>query len=59
MKIKGGLGDVKIKKYLFEVLNSVLKPIRERRENSQKIENKYIKCLKKDVKTQMLLHLKH
>lgn len=27
----GGLGDVKLKKYLFEVLNDVLKPIRERR----------------------------
>lgn len=29
---KGGLGDVKIKKYLFEVLNHELAPIRERRE---------------------------
>lgn len=28
---RGGLGDVKLKKYLFEVLNDVLKPIRERR----------------------------
>lgn len=27
----GGLGDVKIKRYLFEVLNNELKPIRERR----------------------------
>ena len=27
----GGLGDVKIKKYLFEVLNKELTPIRERR----------------------------
>ncbi len=27
----GGLGDVKIKKFLFEVLNEELKPIRERR----------------------------
>lgn len=27
----GGLGDMKIKKYLFEVLNNELKPIRERR----------------------------
>ena len=27
----GGLGDVKVKKYLFEVLNDLLKPIRERR----------------------------
>jgi len=28
---QGGLGDVKIKKFLFEVLNEELKPIRERR----------------------------
>lgn len=28
---KGGLGDVVVKKYLFEVLNEVLTPIRERR----------------------------
>ena len=28
---KGGLGDVKIKEYLFKVLNQELKPIRERR----------------------------
>ena len=28
---RGGLGDVKLKKYLFGVLNDVLKPIRERR----------------------------
>lgn len=29
---RGGLGDVKIKKFLFEILNEELKPIRERRE---------------------------
>ena len=28
---RGGLGDAKIKNFLFEVLNEVLKPIRERR----------------------------
>lgn len=28
---KGGLGDVKVKKYLIEVLNNLLTPIRERR----------------------------
>jgi tryptophanyl-tRNA synthetase len=28
---RGGLGDVKIKKFLFEVLNRELKPIREKR----------------------------
>ena len=33
---KGGLGDVKIKKFLFDVLNKELKPIRERREELAK-----------------------
>lgn len=28
---RGGLGDVVLKKYLFEVLNTLLKPLRERR----------------------------
>ena len=28
---RGGLGDVKVKKYLFEVLNTLLTPMRERR----------------------------
>ena len=28
---RGGLGDVACKKYLFEVLNGILKPIREKR----------------------------
>ena len=32
----GGLGDVKIKRYLFEVLNNELKPIRDRREEFAK-----------------------
>ncbi len=32
----GGLGDVKIKRYLFEVLNNELKPIREHREEFAK-----------------------
>lgn len=44
---KGGLGDVKIKKYLFEVLNSVLKPIRERREEFAKDKGQVYKMLKK------------
>ena len=33
---RGGLGDVKIKKYLNEVLQAELSPIRERREELQK-----------------------
>ena len=33
---RGGLGDVKIKKFLFNILNEELKPIRERREELSK-----------------------
>ena len=33
---RGGLGDVKIKKFLYEVLEEELKPIRERREELAK-----------------------
>ncbi len=33
---RGGLGDMKVKKYLFEVLNAELAPIRERREECAK-----------------------
>ncbi len=33
---RGGLGDVKVKKYLNEVLQEILKPIREKRENFAK-----------------------
>ena len=38
---RGGLGDVKIKKFLFEVLNRELKPIREKRIELSK-DMKYI-----------------
>lgn len=33
---KGGLGDVKVKKYLIDVLDGILSPIRERREEYAK-----------------------
>ncbi len=33
---RGGLGDVKVKKFLLEVLEETLKPIRERRKNFEK-----------------------
>ncbi|KKP22555.1 MAG: Tryptophan-tRNA ligase [candidate division TM6 bacterium GW2011_GWF2_28_16] len=33
---KGGLGDVKVKKYLNEILQEILNPIRERREHYSK-----------------------
>jgi tryptophanyl-tRNA synthetase len=38
----GGLGDMKIKRFLFEVLNDELKPIRERRQKySENIDEVY------------------
>ena len=36
---RGGLGDVKIKRFLFEILNEELKPIRERRQELSKNMN--------------------
>ena len=44
---KGGLGDVKVKKYLFEVLNNILKPIRERRQELEKDKDYISSMLKK------------
>jgi tryptophanyl-tRNA synthetase len=41
---RGGLGDMKVKKHLNEVLQSVLKPIRERREELAK-EPQYVMSL--------------
>ena len=43
---KGGLGDVKVKKYLNEVMQEILKPIRERRENFAKDPEEIIKIIK-------------
>lgn len=42
----GGLGDVKVKKYLFDVLNDLLKPIRARRAEYAKDENAVRQMLK-------------
>lgn len=43
---KGGLGDVKIKRYLNEVLQARLKPIRERREEYAKDRDAVLEMLK-------------
>lgn len=43
----GGLGDVKIKRYLNEVLQAKLKPIRERREDYAKDRGQILEMLKK------------
>ena len=42
---KGGLGDVAVKKYLVEVLDEILKPIREKREELAKNPEEVYKML--------------
>ncbi|MGG7058805.1 hypothetical protein ACQPUY_02575 [Clostridium nigeriense] len=43
---RGGLGDVKIKKYLNEILQEELKPIRERRNEFEKNRDYLYEILK-------------
>ena len=45
----GGLGDVKIKRYLIDVLEEELAPIRRRREELAKIQKRLWKCCIKEV----------
>ena len=47
---KGGLGDVEIKHFLVEVLEGVIKPIRERREKLAKNPKAVMKILEKGTK---------
>lgn len=42
---RGGLGDVKVKNFLFEVLNEILTPIRERRKELEKQKPEILKML--------------
>ena len=44
---KGGLGDVKIKKYLLEVLNDMLTPIRQRRQELEQDKGEVMRLLLK------------
>ena len=44
---QGGLGDVACKKYLFEVLNNKLKPMRERRKHYEERIDEVMEMLKK------------
>ena len=44
---QGGLGDVKIKKFLFEVLNEELAPVREKRKYYEEHIDEVIAILKK------------
>ena len=43
---RGGLGDVKVKKFLLEVLEEILKPIRERRAEYESQPEKVMEILK-------------
>jgi tryptophanyl-tRNA synthetase len=47
---KGGLGDVEVKKYLIEVLEKFLKPIRERREKLAEKPEEVMMILKQGTK---------
>ena len=47
---RGGLGDVKIKNFLFNILNEILTPIREKREELAKDPQKIYEILKKGTK---------
>lgn len=47
---KGGLGDVKIKLFLNDILQELLKPIRERREELAKDKDKIYEILKEGTK---------
>lgn len=42
---RGGLGDVKIKRYLFEVLDEILAPIRQRRAEFEKDRGEVLRML--------------
>lgn len=43
---RGGLGDVKVKKFLLEILEEILKPIRERRAEYEKNPDEVMKILR-------------
>ena len=54
---RGGLGDMKLKRRLNDVMQDYLRPIRERREEFAKIKLKYTECLKLEVKKLRKLQL--
>lgn len=53
---RGGLGDVKVKKFLLNVINKELEPIRARRHEYERIFQKYIISLREVQKRLTLLH---
>lgn len=62
---RGGLGDVKVKKFLTEVLEEILQPIRERRAEFEKQPEEVMKILEDGTKVarekaaEVLARLKH
>ncbi len=48
---KGGLGDVVLKKYLFEVLENIISPIRQKRQEFAKDPSYVMEILKKGTQT--------
>lgn len=55
---RGGLGDVKTKRYLLDILERELAPIRERRLEYAKDMGKFSVCYKKVVNKRRLSQLK-
>ena len=47
---RGGLGDMKIKKFLNEILQDLLKPIREKRKTFEKNSDEIFEILKEGTK---------
>lgn len=56
---RGGLGDVKVKKFLNNVLQETLEPIRNRRKELEKDIPAIYEMLKKAAKRQKKLPLRH
>ena len=62
---KGGLGDRRIKDFLFEILNAELKPIRERRAELARDKTRIMKILQEgtaaanEVADETLREMKH
>lgn len=52
---QGGLGDVKVKKYLFEVLNELLTPVRRKRKELEQDKNYVMSLLKEGTEKTLIV----
>lgn len=52
---QGGLGDVKVKKYLFEVLNELLEPVRKKRKELEQDKNYVMSLLKEGTEKTLIV----